>query len=261
MIILLNHYDKHPFYRIKKLRCNLAILGRKIIPWRTQKIHCGVGNFLDNIKKFGTPLEIILIVNSAKAEEPYEALQVSHPAIKKIIFRNDNIGFDFGAWAKGYEYLKNKGYEGELILMNSSVTGPHSSDWLECIREKFYRRSNVGLVGIAINWFNTLSGRVSDWTFSPHVQSYFLFTKTEIIDKAIEQNKGFFPGMQCTSKSDLILKGEIHLSKLVLDLGYSITCIWPGFEETFYQKGDPGQFSMDDPRCNKTYSNLVNALP
>ncbi len=67
--------------------------------------------------------------------------------------------------------------------MNTSVVGPESENWLEIIREKFYKEKDVGLLGISINGYDNSKRKFIRDKFDPHIQSFFLFSTTNIIEQ------------------------------------------------------------------------------
>jgi len=115
--IILSDFIRYPLAREKK------ILGRAI--------KCGIGRALRNMArlKAGLKFGVILVINSPGDEETkgkegtYLSLRERYPFIERIIFRG-NAGFDFGAYNEGYRYLKGAGYNGDVVFMNSSASGP-----------------------------------------------------------------------------------------------------------------------------------------
>ena len=63
--------------------------------------------------------------------------------------------------------------------------------------------------------------------FSPHVQTLFFITTTFVLRDIILKNNNLFPGENSTpyNKYSIIQNGELSLSKLSLNLGYSLAVV------------------------------------
>ena len=84
---------------------------------------------------------------------------------------------------------------------------------------------DVGILGISYStkMYQTLIRR----NFTPHIQSFFLFTTIDVLNEIVENNQGHFPGENISNKRLLIRKGEIGLSTLALKLGYNLAVVFP----------------------------------
>jgi hypothetical protein len=253
-------------------------------------VRCGLGRMLDGMRRYdpGLPTDITVVINAA-GEEPeaaprppsdwpgatslrnkldqlfrrqrehalarrtraYHGLSKQYPFIDAVHFR-DNQGQDFGAYDYGYQLLRNQGYDGDVLFMNSSVSGPHEDGWLLKYRDQFLRHPNVGLCGIGLNSHDTSDG---DGPFAPHVQSYFLYTNMKVLEHAIGPR--LFDG-DSRDKLDVIRKGEIGVSQRVLDAGYSITS--PSFPEFAYRSGDIWSIPVGDLRYSRRSRAPVNQI-
>jgi hypothetical protein len=236
-----------------------------------QLVRCGLGRTLEAMERWpaGLPLEVKVIVNRADPPEPpgtnmgkawgklqrllqkdpaqqiarrmreYAALKSRYAFIESVYFRN-NRGQDFGAYDFGYRLLLREGYEGDVLFMNSSVSGPHEANWLLKYREQFLRHDNVGLCGISLNSHDT---SCDAQPFAPHVQSYFLFTNMGVLKHALGAR--LFQSAT-TDKRAVIEHGEIGISSRVLDAGYRITS--SSFPEFAYRRGDDWSIPYGDLR-------------
>jgi len=246
-------------------------------------VRYGLGRTLDAMKRWdaGLPLEVTVIIN--RADEPIEAtnplgkardrlqrmlridpqrrvarrmrfyadLRNRYSFIEAVHFR-DNRGQDFGAYDFGYRLLQRQGYEGDVLFMNSSVSGPHEANWLRKYRDQFRRHDRVGLCGISLNSHDTSR---SPEPFAPHVQSYFLFTNMHVLKDAVGPQ---LLRTNATHKLDVIAQGEIGISARVLDAGYRITSA--AFPEFAYRRGDRWSIPYGDQRFQRKVRTPPNSI-
>jgi hypothetical protein len=187
----------------------------------------------------------------ARRMRTYASLPRKYPFIEAVHFRG-NQGQDFGAYDLGYQLLRRQGHSGDVLFMNSSVSGPHEDGWLLKYRDQFRRHPNVGLCGIGMNSHDTTEG---DGPFAPHVQSYFLYTNMNVLEHAIGPRL-FEEGPQ--EKVDVIRRGEIGVSERVLDAGYSITSLT--FPEFAYRRGGTWSIPWGDLRFSRRHRIPVNTI-
>ncbi|MEC8677599.1 MAG: rhamnan synthesis F family protein [Candidatus Margulisiibacteriota bacterium] len=188
----------------------------------------GIFCLLENLEQFSSnQIEVILIINNGMPVE-YDYLKTNFSIVKQIIYRNSNLGLDFGAYAEGYKYLISTGYLGDFILMNSSCIGPGSSDWLNKYKAKFLE-PNMGLVGATYCGYSL---KELKQPFKPHVQSYFLYTSTSILTHVFPAGLN---SLNATNKDEVIIQGEIWFSTQVLNMGYKLGAIIDDFT---YGKND-----------------------
>jgi len=268
--IILVEWQKYPLKRSKKLGENT--------------IQCGLGPLLENIAKYesGIELDVTLIItdvnnstyyfikiifkllaNILKLNKQsflseihgflkYKNLKYKYPFIKNIYYK-DNIGFDIGAYNYGYNILKKSGYDGDIVFMNSGLAGPCEDNWLSKYSNQFSKRKDVGLCGISMNPMNT---KIEGSPFSPHVQSFFLYTQMKIMLDVFPEN---LPGSFIKNdRTSIITEGEIGISQAVLNAGYSITCTAePLF---FYKHGVHWDIPYEELRYKKEYSKYANTI-
>jgi hypothetical protein len=245
--IILNDFAQFPLYREKK------ILG--------STIKCGIGNLFKRISKFkaGAEFGIILVINSTDDRETikkkgiYVALERKYRFIEKIIFR-DNVGFDFGAYNTGYQYLKSAGYKDDVLFMNSSVRGPYNNYWLLKYTYLFHRDKNIGLCGISINSHAT---HLKNNLFRPHVQSFFMYTNMNVLTKVFNDS---LQGADINSKvpADIVSGGEIKFSERIIDHGYGICSKL--FDDFIYFKGNAWTIPSGDTRFDEKYNYFANKI-
>lgn len=207
--------------------------------------HSGLRGKVERLLQRERALRVALRMRS------YAALPRKYPFIEAVHFRS-NQGQDFGAYDFGYQLLRRQGYAGDVLFMNSSVSGPHEDGWLLKYRDQFRRHPNVGLCGIGMNSHDTTEG---DGPFAPHVQSYFMYTNMSVLEHAIGPR--LFEA-DARDKVDVIRRGEIGISERVLDAGYSITSLT--FPEFAYRRGGTWSIPWGDLRFSRRYRIPVNTI-
>lgn len=228
--IILNDFSDFPLFRQKHIYQDV--------------IQCGIGNLLRNMMQFdaGMSFEVILIINekTKRDREKYTVLKTRYPFIGKIIFR-DNIGFDFGAYNRGYQYLKEIGYDDYVVFMNSSARGPYKDYWLLNYSSLFSTRENIGLCGASLNSHTT---HLNETRFNPHVQSFFMFTSMQILRNVFVDH---LPAayLVAASKMERITKGEIEFSNKILLKNYGICSIL--HKRFIYYRDCDWKISYGDP--------------
>lgn len=256
-------------------------------PWRSKllggtRIECGLGRLLERMREFpsGVELEARLIVNLDVPETPegplsavkawlerragrdadallnrrlqwYSSLPERYSFVESVQLRS-NSSMDLGAYDHGYRQLRREGYEGDVLFVNSSVTGPREANWLLKHLEQYRRHPEVGLCGISLNSHDTSQAATP---FAPHVQSFFLLTQMEVLEAALGSTLLPAP---LTNKMDVIRLGEIGISRRILDAGYAITCsMFPSFH---YRSGRRWTIPEGDLRYQPEYSSCANAI-
>lgn len=132
-----------------------------------------------------------------------------------------NKGFDFSGYANFYRSIKNK--ENSYVILSNSSVNAIQNDFLDSYIEYLENNLDIGILGISYctKRIQTLIKN----NFTPHIQSFFYLTTIEILNKIVEHNHGTFPGEGISHKLLLIRKGEIKISQIVLNLGYSLAVV------------------------------------
>lgn len=271
--IILVEWAAYPLHRNKEVHGHI--------------VRCGLGRMLEGMRRYdpGLPVGVVVVINGAdELQQSVQALAAEgdglrgklerllrkrrevqiaqrmraycrlaekYPFIEAVHFR-DNQGQDFGAYDFGYQLLQKQGHRGDVLFMNSSVSGPHEHGWLLKYRAQFRRHPNVGLCGIGLNSHDTSDG---DGPFAPHVQSYFLYTNMKVLEHAVGPRLFDADGRD---KLEVIRRGEIGVSERVLDAGYSITS--PNFPEFAYRRGDAWSIPWGDLRFSRRHRVPVNSI-
>lgn len=172
--------------------------------------------------------------------------------IKNLKFENFNIQktnndlLDFSSYKIFYESL-DKNINQTLIFCNSSVSTEFNFPIIDQYLDFFNENKDVGLMGISANTRDQQSFIFNN--FNPHIQTLFFITTTFVLKDIISKNKNLFPGEDSTpfNKYSIIQKGELYLSKLTLELGYSIAIV--------DQFGDVVKFNQKNQ--NKNFNNWI----
>ncbi|MGH1485101.1 MAG: hypothetical protein ACRBCI_02700 [Cellvibrionaceae bacterium] len=263
--IVLVEWMGYPLYRNKQIGAHT--------------IKCGLGRLLENIQKLdaGVDFDCRVIVNEhnnkqtltsligkqkllrkfflnnskTNSIEKFDHVFQKYPFIEKVTYRQ-NIGQDIGAYDFIYRQLMEENYTGDILFMNSSVRGPHENGWLKKYQDLFNRHENTGLAGITLNSYYSTRKK----SFDPHVQSFFLYSNMQILKDVFPD--GIYNGQTGEEKRDLIINGEIGISRKVLDKGYGISC--SAFPEFCYKKDDEWTIPFGDMRFNDQYKDLTNLI-
>lgn len=189
-------------------------------------------------------------------ENTYRELAEVYPFVTDVIFRSNN-GMDIGAYDTGLQYLKEQNYDGDVILMNSSVSPPKQQYWLEKYNRLFHETPNTGACGITLNSHNTC---LKPPLFMPHIQSFFIYSTMKVISHVFP--KGIYTEKDETllseGKDNLVAKYEIGISQAMLEAGYGIRS--SAFPDFLYFKGEQWSIPEGDIRFKKEYRALVNQM-
>lgn len=271
--IILVDWIEYDLYRQKKIGENT--------------ICCGSGAILDNMAKYnaGLDYQVTLVITGilnpiheycldkyrvvrhilnpqksssdrinfhSRQKDRYLQLTKKFPFVNALHFK-DNIGQDLGAYNYGYQLLKKQNYQGDVVFMNSALEGPNEDDWLKKYSDQFHKHDDTGLCGITIN--PTTKNLVEN-DFSPHVQSFFLYSNMKTLLNVFPQD---LPGYNIkNNRLSLILNGEIGISKAILDADYGITSL--AFPDFFYKKGDLWSISCEEIRYKKEFKQFANRI-
>lgn len=147
---------------------------------------------LQKLKELGS--DIIFVSTATMLDD--DSITKLTPYCDQIVVR-ENLGYDFGSWKLGLEYVSDLSAYQRLILANDSVYGP-----LHDLHELFLDMSSQG----AAVW-----GITDSYELKHHLQSYFL-----VFERAALENPAFAEFWQSLPfyrfKRSIIREGEIGLS-------------------------------------------------
>lgn len=144
----------------------------------------------------------VLVRNGGDHVERF--LDATRDLVDLVIVR-DNTGMDFSAWVSALAHVEIKlGALDELVFMNDSVIGP-----LFPLKEAMTKMS----ASPCDFW-----GMTDSWQSGYHLQSYFLcFKQCALQSDALGEFLRSYP--HPTSKDDIIRRGEIGLSRALVEAG------------------------------------------
>lgn len=151
---------------------------------------------------------------------------------------------DFG----GYAQLINEGLNVDpydnIFFINSSVRGPFipsycHQPWCEAFLEQMH--GDVGMVGTSIcslkeDFRHSINYQARYGGVPPysHVQTMAYALRREVLSRLIAD--GFYQDDRDATKTLAIEDYEIHLSQLVLKLGWNFRCLLPEFNNIDYRR-------------------------
>lgn len=139
--------------------------------------------------------------------------------LKKVFYKG-NTGRDFSSAQMCIQEILKDAQESDMILVrNRSSIGPFRSNWYTEYSNLFENGKNIGLVGNTINLAKNL--REKGLILTTHIQTYLYLSSAGFFSTLIAE----FPGVGETNRKAVILNGELGLSKQVIDLDRSITCL------------------------------------
>lgn len=182
---------------------------------------CGLENFNELFKTNKFKIKKYIFISGDNNEK----LEYFNKKKDVEIINSNNDYYDFSSYSLFYEMNKNKNKI--LIFCNSSISSEKIDNFLDGYLDYFKENKNLGMLGISGNSKNHQSLIFNN--FTPHIQTIFFITTVEVLNKVVQINNNIFPGTDATkfNKYSIIQKGEIILSKKVLDLGYEIGIVKP----------------------------------
>jgi len=197
-----------------------------------------VQNFIDKCLFKSPIVDFLFIAHGYK-----EKLEL--PNYVSIIYKEKNEGYDFGAWSYGLlTNDKYKNYE-NFIFANSTIYGPFINEktqikWTDIFINGL--KDDIKLFGCTINT------RLKFLTDS-HVQSYLFSMKKETLILLINNNIFSINNEYNYDINDDVVKNkEIKMSRIVIDNGGNIGCLYKFYNNIDFRKKD--NFSFEYFRLN-----------
>lgn len=195
----------------------------KVIKYTANKFLCGLRFHFERLQQYKgiRPIRNILTVSDLDGSYS-ERLRCEKFFDKSAeIYGVPNRGMDFG----GYGFVVKNLIAGDnkyIFLTNTSVNAD-SAIFIDEYIDIFSAHNNLGLLGISYS--SKVYQSLIRNNYTPHVQSFFLLTTTDILREITTANGGVFPGENEDYKLSIIRFGEAKLSQLVVTLGYDIGII------------------------------------
>ena len=134
-----------------------------------------------------------------------------------------NLGRDFSSAAVALNDISGIVQESDYVMVrNRSAFGPLTENWYRQYVDQYNRHPATGLVGSTINLIgHPLRPDVED---TPHVQSYIYLSQWKHLGPMAKD----YPGSRRADRLDVVVEGEIGLSRQIMADGQQISCLnWP----------------------------------
>ena len=141
----------------------------------------------------------------------------------RTVIWKGNVGHDFSSAEACLRTISETANADDYVMIrNRSGYGPSKDSWYSAYVKQFNKSPAMGLVGSTINFDGyhrpTISG------IKTHVQTYVYLSKWQHLKPLYDQ----YPGARCTDRKELIIEGEIGLSRYMMDCGLQLSCLhWP----------------------------------
>lgn len=212
IVFLIHEWAGYPFVREKTIK-------------RTQnKFTCGLKYSLERINSYIGKYKVEKILTISDCSDEYiERLKLSDFFKEDInIIPVTNKSMDFS----GYSYLAHKivsTKQNKLVFFSNTSVNAIKCDFIDQYIDIFLNNKNLGLLGISYS--SKIYQTFIRNNYTPHIQSFFFLTTTEVLEKIIIFNKNIFPGERSDYKLSIIRFGEVKLSQIVQKLGLDIGII------------------------------------
>lgn len=195
----------------------------KVIKYTGNKFLCGLRFHFERLRDYQGHRQIRNILTVSDLDDNYSERLTCEKFFDKSVevYGVPNRGMDFG----GYGFVVKNLIAGDnkyIFLTNTSVNAD-SDVFIDEYINIFRAQSNLGLLGISYS-SKVYQSLIRD-NYTPHVQSFFLLTTTDILREITAANGGVFPGENENYKLSIIRFGEAKLSQIILSLGYDIGII------------------------------------
>lgn len=221
-----------------------------------KEFECGLDYQISRFLNYRGKYEIDLTVTVSEA----------HLLKKKIenvkVIEVSNLGMDFSGYEAFYESIKNE--ENQYVILSNTSVNKLQVEFIDDYLDFFKKNNSVGMMGVSVN--SKIYQSLIKNNFNPHLQSFFLLTTTDVLRQVVEVNFDF-PGKGIDHKLLLIRKGEVCLSRIVLELGYKLATILENGEPFLFDKSffeDNGRtswnISFGDYRINAINPNSINPI-
>jgi len=169
-------------------------------------------------------------------------------SLKKVILKG-NIGRDFSsAYVCLNDIAKHASGQDIVMVKNRSGYGPLCPDWFKTYVDLLRSNAVIGLVGSTINFSGHPKKESPEIT--THVQTYVYMSYWKYFHEIIDM----FPAINCTDRINLIVEGELGLSRMFLEKNLALSCLaWPEQVFTLLRPNAP-LLPQDD--IKKTVRNL-----
>lgn len=150
----------------------------------------------------------VLLVSACPVDAPLE-WPAGIDLERVAVLRKPNIGYDFGSWAVGIQHVPQVLKARLLLQINDSLVGPLWS--LERVLNDFEQTPH--------DWW----GMVRSHQFAPHMQSYFLGFKSQVLQSQPFQD--FWARVSVhADKHEIINRYEVGFQRRLYNEGFTSGC-------------------------------------
>lgn len=187
----------------------------------TVQFECGIKYQIERFCPYRSNGKVNLTITMSDAEKHSNIDWIKENCDNFITV--SNIGMDFNGYRAFWKKIKDQP-NCYVILTNSSVEKTQC-DFLDGYLKYMEDNPDVGMLGISYStkMYHTLVR----YNFTPHIQSFFILTTTDILNQIVMYNKSKFPGADADYKRLLIREGEIQFSLITAKLGYRLAIVHP----------------------------------
>jgi len=238
----------------------------KTIKYVNHKFSCGLKYHFDRLSVYNGAYTIKKILTVSECNDAYiEKLKGTefytdgfevHPVV--------NNAMDFSGYSFVCEKLLDQNKDQIVFLTNTSIDSALTSFIDEYI-QLFKDQPELGLLGISYSTkiYQTFIRN----NFRPHLQSFFLMSRSSVLKELLESNGGHLPGATETYKLSIIRFGEVKITEMVQKLGYKVAVITEDGEFKviprngfYYNKYKEWTLPMNDYRLHVKHPNRINPL-
>jgi hypothetical protein len=154
--------------------------------------------------------------------------------VQAVIWKG-NVGRDYSSAQACLALIRGNASDGDYVMLqNRSAYGPLTNSWYKAFIDQYEKHPDTGLVGTTIN----LTGHQSmpKNIDARHVQPYVYLSQWRHLRSLVDD----FPGIRCTRRREIIIAGEIGISKRIMEKNLKISCLfWPDHAFTAQSEVDP----------------------
>lgn len=254
VIFIVHEWAGYPFVR------------QKTIKYVNHKFYCGLKFHFDRLVAYKGKYKLrkILTISDCTGQYLLNLEKAEFYNNGYEIYQVDNKVMDFSGYAYACENLLDAQKEQVVFLTNTSVDSAIIASFDDFI-ELLKNNPEFGLLGISYSTkiYQTFIRN----NFRPHLQSFFLVSRSSVLQELIAANKGHFPGSTEDYKLSIIRFGEVKITEMIQKLGYKVGVI--AEDGKLHTLPDHGMFHngfskwklpMNDYRLHAIYPNRINIL-
>ncbi|MBC8986173.1 hypothetical protein H9X96_10350 [Pedobacter sp. N36a] len=236
----------------------------KTIKYINKTFACGLKFHFDRLSNYDGKYNLRKILTISDCNDDYVA-----NLKKQDFFTEDfeiypvlNKAMDFSGYSFAIDKLVDSNKEQIVFLTNTSVDSmvvPFIDQYVNIFKSD----PSLGLLGISYSTkiYQTLIKN----NFRPHLQSFFLVSRSSVLKELVKSNGGSLPGSEEDYKLSIIRFGEVQITEQIQKLGFKVAVITE--DKELYTLPDSGPFyngffnwklPFNDYRLSVTHPNRIN---